>query len=59
LIASSFPRKKVAVFGSDVPMGRAGEPAEIAPAYLFLASDDASYITGQFIHPNGGEIING
>jgi NAD(P)-dependent dehydrogenase (short-subunit alcohol dehydrogenase family) len=59
LIASSFPRKKVAEFGSDVPMGRAGEPAEIAPAYLFLASDDASYITGQFIHPNGGEIING
>jgi len=59
LIASSFPRKKVAAFGSDVPMGRAGEPAEIAPAYLFLASDDASYITGQFIHPNGGEIING
>ena len=59
LIASSFPRKKVAVFGSDVPMGRAGEPAEIAPAYLFLASGDASYITGQFIHPNGGEIING
>ena len=59
LIASSFPRKKVAQFGSDVPMGRAGEPAEVAPAYLFLASDDASYITGQFIHPNGGEIING
>ena len=59
LIASSFTRKKVSVFGSDVPMGRAGEPAEIAPAYLFLASDDGSYITGQFIHPNGGEIING
>jgi NAD(P)-dependent dehydrogenase (short-subunit alcohol dehydrogenase family) len=59
LIASSFPRKKVAFFGSEVPMGRAGEPVEIAPAYLFLASDDASYITGQFIHPNGGEIING
>jgi NAD(P)-dependent dehydrogenase (short-subunit alcohol dehydrogenase family) len=59
LIASSFPRKKVAQFGSDVPMGRAGEPAEIAPAYLFLACDDASYITGQFLHPNGGEIING
>ena len=59
LIASSFPPKKVAAFGSEVPMGRAGEPVEIAPAYLFLASDDASYITGQFIHPNGGEIING
>jgi len=59
LIASSFARKKVAEFGSDVPMGRAGEPAEIAPAYLFLACDDGSYVTGQFIHPNGGEIING
>lgn len=59
LIASSFPRKKVAQFGSDVPMGRAGDPVEIAPAYLFLACDDASYITGQFLHPNGGEIING
>ena len=59
LIAASFSPKKVAQHGSDVPMGRAGEPVEIAPAYLFLASDDASYITGQFIHPNGGEIING
>lgn len=59
LIASSFSKKKVAAFGRDVPMGRAGEPAEIAPAYLFLASGDSSYITGQFIHPNGGEIING
>ena len=59
LIASSFPRKKVAQFGSEVPMARAGEPAEIAPAYLFLACDDASYISGQFLHPNGGEIING
>jgi NAD(P)-dependent dehydrogenase (short-subunit alcohol dehydrogenase family) len=59
LIASSFSAKKVAVFGSDVPIGRAGEPAEIAPSYLFLASEDGSYITGQFIHPNGGEIING
>lgn len=59
LIVSSFKGKKVAEFGSDVPMGRAGEPAEVAPSYLFLASDDAAYITGQFIHPNGGEIING
>jgi NAD(P)-dependent dehydrogenase (short-subunit alcohol dehydrogenase family) len=59
LIVSSFKGKRVAEFGSDVPMGRAGEPAEVAPSYLFLASDDAGYITGQFIHPNGGEIING
>jgi NAD(P)-dependent dehydrogenase (short-subunit alcohol dehydrogenase family) len=59
LIASTFKPDKVSNFGSDVPMARAGEPAEIAPAYLFLASDDGVYITGQFIHPNGGEIVNG
>lgn len=59
LIASTFKPEKVSNFGSDVPMERAGEPAEIAPAYLFLASNDGAYVTGQFIHPNGGEIING
>lgn len=59
LIASTFKPEKVSNFGSDVPMARAGEPAEIAPAYLFLASDDGVYITGQVIHPNGGEIVNG
>ena len=59
LIAASFPAKEVATFGSDAPMGRAGEPEEVAPCYVFLASDDASYITGQVLHPNGGEIING
>lgn len=59
LIASSFKPEKVATFGSDVPMERAGEPAEVAPSYLFLACSDSSYMTGQFLHPNGGEIING
>jgi NAD(P)-dependent dehydrogenase (short-subunit alcohol dehydrogenase family) len=59
LIVGSFKGKKVAEFGSDVPMGRAGEPAEVAPSYLFLASEDASYMTGQVLHPNGGEIVNG
>ena len=59
LIASTFKPEKVSNFGSDVPMERAGEPAEIAPSYLFLASEDGKYITGQFIHPNGGEIVNG
>lgn len=59
LIASSFKRKKVAQFGSDAPMGRAGEPSETSPSYLFLACEDSSYITGQFLHPNGGEIVNG
>lgn len=43
----------------DTPMGRMGQPSEVAPAYLFLASDDASYITGQVIHVNGGQIVNG
>jgi NAD(P)-dependent dehydrogenase (short-subunit alcohol dehydrogenase family) len=59
LIASTFSPTSVSTFGSDVPMGRAGEPAEVAPCYLFLASDDSSYMTGQFLHPNGGEIVNG
>jgi NAD(P)-dependent dehydrogenase (short-subunit alcohol dehydrogenase family) len=59
LIVGSFDKKKVATFGSDVPMKRAGEPAEVAPCYLFLASADSSYMTGQVLHPNGGEIING
>lgn len=59
LIVGSFDKKKVSTFGSDVPMKRAGEPAEVAPCYLFLASDDASYMTGQILHPNGGEIVNG
>ncbi len=59
LIPASFPPKKVSEFGTDTPMGRAGQPEEVAPAYVFLASEDSSYITGQIIHPNGGEIING
>lgn len=59
LIASSFKPEKVAKFGSEVPMERAGEPIEVATAFLFLASNDASYFTGQFLHPNGGEIVNG
>jgi NAD(P)-dependent dehydrogenase (short-subunit alcohol dehydrogenase family) len=59
LIAASFPAEKVATFGSDVPMGRAGQPEEVAPSYVFLASDDSSYMTGQVLHPNGGEIVNG
>jgi len=59
LIAASFKPQKVAKHGSDVPMKRAGEPTEVAPSFLFLASSDSSYITGQVIHPNGGEIVNG
>lgn len=58
LIPSTFPAAKVKKFGSDVPLKRAGEPSEVAPCYVFLASDEASYITGQVLHPNGGEIVN-
>ncbi len=59
LIVSSFKPKKAGEHGSDSPMGRAGEPGEVAPCYLFLASDDASYMSGQVLHPNGGEVVNG
>ena len=58
LIPATFPADAVAKFGSDVPMARAGEPEEVAPCFVFLASDDSSYMTGQILHPNGGEIVN-
>ncbi len=59
LIPASFPADKVAEFGTDVPLGRAGQPQEVAPSFLFLACEDSAYMTGQVLHPNGGEIING
>lgn len=59
LIPATFPKEKVETFGSDVPMGRTGQPNEVAPCYVFLASDESSYMTGQVLHPNGGEIVNG
>jgi NAD(P)-dependent dehydrogenase (short-subunit alcohol dehydrogenase family) len=59
LIPASFTAKEVSTFGSDVPLKRAGEPGEVAGCFLFLASSDSSYMTGQVLHPNGGEIING
>lgn len=59
LIVSSFDKKRVSEFGSDTPFGRAGEPNEVATCFLFLASEDSSYMSGQCLHPNGGEIING
>nr|WP_245247234.1 MULTISPECIES: SDR family oxidoreductase [unclassified Paenibacillus] len=59
LIPSTFDEDKVAEFGANAPMKRPGQPEELAPAYVYLASDDSSYMSGQFLHINGGEIING
>jgi NAD(P)-dependent dehydrogenase (short-subunit alcohol dehydrogenase family) len=58
LIPSTFTPEQVQEFGHKTPMGRPGQPSEVAPAYVFLASEDASYITSQVIHPNGGEVVN-
>jgi NAD(P)-dependent dehydrogenase (short-subunit alcohol dehydrogenase family) len=58
LIPSTFDEEKVKTFGQDTPMKRPGQPSEVAPCYVFLASEDASYITGQVLHPNGGTVIN-
>ena len=59
LIPASFGALDVATFGSDSPMGRPGQPDEIAPSFVFLASSDSSYMTGQVLHPNGGTVVNG
>lgn len=59
LIPSTFPPDKVGSFGKDVPMKRPGQPDEVAPCYVFLASQDCSYMAGQVLHPNGGNIVNG
>jgi NAD(P)-dependent dehydrogenase (short-subunit alcohol dehydrogenase family) len=59
LIPASFDEEKVSQHGADVPLGRPGQPAEVAPCALFLACEDASYITGQTLHPNGGEMVGG
>ena len=59
LIPSTFDKEKVAKFGQDTPMKRAGQPEEVASCFVFLASDEASYMTGQILHPNGGEVVNG
>jgi len=56
LIPSTF--KSVKKFGENTPLGRAGQPSEVAPAYVFLAFEDASYFTSQIMHPNGGEVVN-
>ena len=58
LIPSTFTPEEVEKFGKKVPLGRPGQPEEVAPCYVFLASADASYMSGQVLHPNGGEVIN-
>jgi NAD(P)-dependent dehydrogenase (short-subunit alcohol dehydrogenase family) len=59
LIPSTFPPDKVEEFGTDTPLGRVGQPDEVAACFLFLASEDSSYMTGQVLHPNGGRVVNG
>ncbi len=59
LIPATFPPEQVEGFGEHVPLGRPGQPEEIAPCYVFLASSDSSFITGQTLHPNGGTVIGG
>ena len=59
LIPATFPAEKVKDFGDHVPLGRAGQPSEIPPSYVFLASEDSSFMTGQVLHPNGGSVVNG
>lgn len=59
LIPSTFREDEVSKFGTDVPLQRPAQPEEVAPSFVFLASEDSSYFTGQILHPNGGEIING
>jgi len=58
LITSTFPDEKIETFGKDTLLKRAGQPAEVAPCFVFLASEDGSYVTGQVLHPNGGSIVN-
>ncbi|MFN3405032.1 MAG: SDR family oxidoreductase [Cytophagaceae bacterium] len=57
LIPATFSKEQVESFGKSTPMRRVGQPSEVAPAYVFLACEDASYITGQVIHPNGGDVM--
>lgn len=59
LIPASFPEEQVEKFGTNKPLGRAGQPVEVAPCYVFLASRESSFMTGQVLHPNGGTVVNG
>ena len=57
LIPASFEPERVAKHGASAPMERPGQPNEVAPCFVFLASEDASYISGQVLHPNGGNVV--
>ena len=57
LIPATFTAEKVKTFGTEVPMKRAGQPFELAPAYVYLASDDSAYVSGQILHVGGGEMV--
>jgi NAD(P)-dependent dehydrogenase (short-subunit alcohol dehydrogenase family) len=59
LIPATFDAEKVEKFGKDTPLKRPGQPAEVAPCFVFLACEDASYMSGQVLHPNGGQVVNG
>ncbi len=59
LIPATFDPERVGEFGQSQPLGRPGQPDEVAPAYVYLASTDSSYVSGQIIHVNGGEVVNG
>lgn len=59
LIPATFDEEKVGKFGQNTPLGRPGQPCEVATCYVFLAGEDASYMTGQVLHPNGGRVVNG
>lgn len=59
LVINSFEEKHLKKFGKDTPLGRAGYPYELAPAYVYLACEDSSYMTGQVLHINGGDIVGG
>jgi len=59
LIPASYDAEKTARHGAHAPMKRAGQPNEVAPCFVFLASEEASYMTGQVLHPNGGTVVNG
>ncbi len=59
LIPSTFTPEEVQEFGQNTPLGRVGQPNEVATSFVFLASDDASYMTGQVLHPNGGTVVGG